>query len=112
MSRNPNPAGLPLFLGYEFETLPNLTLGLIQSDEITSGILLPLSNRETEVHDQKEKLLFFLFRGTKKESGCKTGQGKHGRQLTLNCLFSLHTVSRTMSAGGKLISHCLKVFFL
>lgn len=67
MSRNPNPAGLPLFLGYEFETLPNLTLGLIQSDEITSGILLPLSNRETEVHDQKEKLLFFCCSGEQRK---------------------------------------------
>lgn len=65
-NRNRNPADLPVFLQYDFDTLPNLSFALIQSAEITSRILLPVSNGETEVNDQKEVFCLFVL-GKEKE---------------------------------------------
>lgn len=91
-----HPADLPVCLGYDFDTLPNFHFGLIQPAEITSRLLLPLSNEEAEVNDQKKKLNFFFFKGT----GCKIGQRKHNGLLIVNCLFSPQSARPRQREGG------------
>lgn len=73
-------------------------LGLILSNEVTSCILLPLSNGEIEVNDPKEKFLLLFWKKKLDEKSAK----EHGKQLTLNCVFSVpagRTTSKGMAAG-------------
>ena len=85
---------MPVFLGYDFN-LPKLKLGLILSNEITPRTLLPLSNEETEVCDQKEKF-FLLFW----EKNWMQNWQKKTQQTTDPKVPFLSVVSRTVAGGG------------
>lgn len=84
--------------------LPTLKLGLILFNEIKSCILLPLSNGETEVNDQKEKLLLFW----KKKKGWKISKRQHNKQLILNCFFSVQ-LAEPHQRGWQLVSQLMTV---